>query len=383
MKCIKCNKEISDDSIFCKFCGKKQVATSKKVVKEKRRRKGSGSITRRKNCNRFEARYKGTYLGNFGSYEEADEALMKYKLSDAENNEYYNYTVQKVFDCWKAESFDKLTDRAKKQYESVFNNYFKEIQSIKMKDTKAVHYQRVVNNAAELYGYDICAKIRTVARGLCEQAMKNDIIDKNYGALISLPPKQKPIKNIFNKEQIKALWKHKDIFEVKIILILIYTGIRPGELFTTDVSNVFIDKKYFVTGIKTEAGKNRPVPIAECVLPLFKEIYSMAKSRRKSKLLEGIITQEQFTKQLFHRALLECEIISTTEDRALTPYSCRHTFFSIQKQLKTDPALLTSMFGHADEEVGNKNYYHPQIEEKLAAVNQMQDFLNKKVKAIP
>ena len=375
MKCIKCNKEISDDSIFCKFCGKKQVTTSKKPPKEKRRRKGTGCISSRKDCNRYEVKYKGAYIGIFSDYADAEKALMKYKLSDAESNEYYNYSVQKVFECWKVESFDRLTDRVKKQYESIFNNYFKEIKSMKMKDTKTVHYQKIVNNATELYGYDICAKIRTVARSLCEQAMKNDIIDKNYGALVSLPPKQKPVKNIFNNKQIQLLWNNKDIFEVKVILILIFTGIRPGELFTTEINNVFLDDKYFITGIKTEAGKNRPVPIADIIYPLFYNIYSIAIKKGKSRLLEGIFTQEQFTKQLFHKALLECGIISSTEDRELTPYSCRHTFFSIQKQLKTEPALLTSMFGHADEEVGNKNYYHPQIEEKLEAVNKMQQLI--------
>lgn len=377
MKCVKCSKEIPDNSIFCLYCGKKQVSTPKlKKTKAKRRRKGSGCISAKKNCNKFEAKFKGVYIGTYSSYDEAEAALMKYKLNDAENNDYFNYTVKKVFECWESETFEKLSLEVQKQYKSIFNNYFKPIHSKKMRDIKTVHFQNIINYTSELYGYDICAKIRTVARGLCEQAMKNDIIDKNYGALLSLPPKQKPQKSIFNKEQIKILWKNKNIFEVKIILILLYTGIRPGELFTTKTENIYISERYFITGIKTEAGKNRPVPIADCIVPLFREIYNLALQNGKKVLLKGIFTQEQFGKKLFHKALFECGIIDSVDDRTFTPYSCRHTFFSMQKQLKTDPALLTAMFGHADEDVGNKNYYHPQIEEKLEAVNRMQAYIN-------
>lgn len=375
MKCKKCKQEIPDNSIFCLYCGKKQITTSKKPV---RRRKGQGSIILRSDLSskKYEAQYKGNYVGCFSSYDEADEAIAKFRVAAIAKNDYYNYSVEKVYNHWKAETFDNLTYDVQKKYDSVFKNYFSDIKSMKMRDIKTLHLQKIVDHAAALYGYDICAKIRTVARGICEQAMKNDIINKNYGALLSLPAKKKPEKHIFSKEQIKLLWKHKKNSDVQLILILIYTGIRPGELFSTEIKNIYLDQKYFITGIKTEAGKNRPVPIADCILPFFRDVYNRTCERGKSRLLQGEITQDRWSKEQFYPALKMCGIIEDTDDHTYTPYSCRHTFFSMQKQLKTDPALLTAMFGHADEEVGNRNYYHPQIEEKLEAVNKIQAYIS-------
>lgn len=43
MKCKKCDKEISDDSIFCSFCGKKQI-TASLPRKPKVRGNGQGTV---------------------------------------------------------------------------------------------------------------------------------------------------------------------------------------------------------------------------------------------------------------------------------------------------------------------------------------------------
>lgn len=63
---------------------------------------------------------------------------------------------------------------------------------------------------------------------------------------------------------------------IDTILILIYTGMRVGELLDIKVENVHINEKYMVGGSKTEAGKNRVIPFHERIVPLVKKWYDNA-----------------------------------------------------------------------------------------------------------
>lgn len=56
----------------------------------------------------------------------------------------------------------------------------------------------------------------------------------------------------------------------QIPLILIYTGLRIGELLELEKENINLEEQYFdVVKSKTESGIRR-VPIADCILPFFK-----------------------------------------------------------------------------------------------------------------
>ena len=77
-------------------------------------------------------------------------------------------------------------------------------------------------------------------------------------------------RTIFDYNEIDKLWKYVDKDEyLQIPLILIYTGLRVGELWELKADDVNIEYKYFkVTKSKTDAGI-RTVPIADKILPFF------------------------------------------------------------------------------------------------------------------
>lgn len=56
----------------------------------------------------------------------------------------------------------------------------------------------------------------------------------------------------------------------QIALMLIYTGVRIGELLELEKKNVNLEEQYFdITKSKTDSGVRR-VPIADCILPFSK-----------------------------------------------------------------------------------------------------------------
>ena len=73
----------------------------------------------------------------------------------------------------------------------------------------------------------------------------------------------------FSTKEISILWKCKDSnVYVTVILIMIYSGVRIGELLDLEKKDIHLDERWFyVKESKTEAGI-REVPIAEKNCPV-------------------------------------------------------------------------------------------------------------------
>ena len=78
----------------------------------------------------------------------------------------------------------------------------------------------------------------------------------------------------FLKTEVKKIWDVKDSnIYYTVILMLIYTGCRIGELLDLKKENVNLEERYFkIVASKTAAGI-RTAPISEKVYPFFEYIY--------------------------------------------------------------------------------------------------------------
>ena len=59
----------------------------------------------------------------------------------------------------------------------------------------------------------------------------------------------------------------RDDPDAQAVLVMIYTGMRPGEFTTIKKDNVYLEERYMIGGIKTAAGKDRIIPIHEGIVP--------------------------------------------------------------------------------------------------------------------
>ena len=75
-----------------------------------------------------------------------------------------------------------------------------------------------------------------------------------------------------------------------MILIEIYSGWRPQELATLKTADIDLEANTMKSGMKTEAGKNRIVPIHPIIRPLIEQCYSSNK--------EYLFNDEQDNKEL-------------------------------------------------------------------------------------
>ena len=372
MLCKKCKKEIPEGSIYCNFCGKKQETTKRQV---RRRPRGTGCIRFRADCknNPYVAYTPATasgagakYLGAYASAKLAQAALDKYFNST--HIDYNSMTVSQAYEDWSSKHFENLTKNGEQGYKTAWK-YLDSIAGRKIAELKTADYQRCIDDCAKNFGRSQCAKIKQLCSQLCKFAMTNDIIDKNYAEFIILPKEEKTEKRIFTAEERENLWQHADDKRVQIILFMIYTGFRIGEVFTLKKADVNLKDGYIVGGIKTEAGKNRLVPLPNQI-PEIKQFVTAWYNESPTDFLLNDNTSN-FRKRKFYPALSELGIIppptitKPKKGRAIkkyetdiTPHCCRHTFATLSADCGVQPEKLQKIIGHAKYETTADVYNH-------------------------
>lgn len=229
-------------------------------------------------------------------------------------------TFQEVYRRWSEQRFPALSTTA--HYERAFN-YLKSLWKVKFVDLKTYDLENAVNMIQ-------APSARKNAKLLIDQmykyALKYDLVSVDYSQRFTvLTPATKMERKPFSDAEIDMLWESK----ADMILIQIYSGWRASELVSfTD------DGEYMYGGTKTEAGKNRIVPIH----PLIKDLVSN----------RGNYTLRQYY-ALFERTMQELGMKHATHD-------CRVTFATKCHLYGVDPLAAKKMLGHKLDNITEKVY---------------------------
>ncbi len=169
-----------------------------------------------------------------------------------------------------------------------------------------------------------------------------ELIEKDYSTHVTIKTENDDIRGVpFTPEDIKILWCNKSNPICANILILIYSGLRISEYETAEIN---LKDGYFFGGVKTEAGKNRHVPIHSAIVPLIKS---------HPNRLNG--TAHSFRKNMY----------KTLENLGLekhSPHDCRHTFAMLCDQNGIKETDKKIMMGHTFQDVSNSVYGHRTLE---------------------
>ena len=304
-------------------------------------------------------------LGAYATQKEAENMLNEYTKNPYNLNNRH-ITFKGVFDLWKKEKYPKIRENSAKAYDSSFNKYCKDLWDIRFIDLRLTHYQTLIDNSN--CNYPTKNKIRNLLSQLYKFALNNDIVLKDYTTAIDIgkntnTQKRKP----FTKEEIQKLWDNVNEFKwVDSILILLYSGTRICELLDTEISNVFLDEKYpfFVSGNKTDAGRERKIPIHNRILPLVKNYYE------KNKDKKYLITNHNGEKMDYYNYRRnKWDVIMKDFGMDYTPHCTRHTFISLLKSKRADPLNIKRIVGHISNDVTSDVYTHIDIKELWETVN--------------
>lgn len=360
--CVKCKAEIPEDAAFCPACGKKQVQERK----HRKRANGSGNISKLSG-NRAKpwlARKNDICIGTFATRGEAQKALER--ITDVPVTDKYNLTLKQVYERWHAEHSRNIAEKTLKDYEWAFK-LCEPLHDRKIRSILRSDYQALII-AQELKGRSkgTCNKVRVVLGMLGRWAYEEGITLTNNADNLTTAAKQLSTRETFLEEDIKAIKKSK-LDAADIALILISCGCRPGELFNVPVADCFDD--YFIGGSKTEAGKDRVIPIGPDGLKVYQKIRAAAVSSGSPLLISGYKgshVYNNFAKREWKKLMEE---IGRT---SYTPYVCRHTFITNAIRGGMDLPVLEAIVGHVDRET-TRIYTHLRADDLVGAVHNLDD----------
>lgn len=354
MQCRKCRADMPDDGKFCPYCGTRQDREPRKALK---RANGTGTVYKLQGRRRrpWAASKNRTIIGYYETKTAALEALNR--LTGRSLDERYNMTFADVFEAWKGEHYRDIGEKSVAAYNRAYA-IFEPLHKKKFRAIKTADFQAVIDKHMEKSNSAV-SKYKLLVSQMSEWAIREELITTNFASFIRVPDKIKKEKEIFTDADIAKL--EADGSETaKIILMLIYTGMRIGELFSLPLKDCY--ETYVVGGEKTEAGRNRVIPIRPEGRGYFSYFAAQADG---PLLLSGYVgqhTPDNFRRRDYFPLLGKLGI------ERKTPHATRHTYASRARKGGMPPEILQKILGHADYSTTANIYVHTDIEELVKAV---------------
>ena len=285
-------------------------------------------------------RYKGKYIGYYETEEDAMMAAFEYHKNPMEEKE---ITFKELWELWLEQKSRTISEHTVKNYASKFRTYCGPLYDIPYKDLRPKDFLFVINSRPDTTNGTKNGTIKFL-RAMDRFAYELDIIEKKYAENIPMFKADVKRKNIpFTEEEIEYLWNHLDIPDVDIVLILLYTGMRPGELPVVKLENIHED--YIIAGFKTKAGTDRYIPIH----PRIKELIM----NRVSQAKKDTLLNYQY-KQLgvrFRKLMKKLGWVHHLHE-------CRHTFITRLDNAGANRVCINLIVGHVGNGVGERVYTH-------------------------
>ena len=302
------------------------------------------------------------YLGYFEKKEQAMIALSEYQSSPYDITR-ETITFEDVYKKMSKQHFPRVSDSAIENYSNCFRKYCKSLYKTRFKDIRLTHLQGVIDDSG--MAHPTRAMIKTLFRLMFKFAMKNDIVDKDYSQYVDVGKREGKINRTpFTQEEIQKLFDNVDKLEfVDTVLIMIFTGLRVGEMLDIKIENVHLDEGYMVGGFKTEAGRNRIIPINSKIEPFIKNYYEKNKDR------EYLITNFKGNQMCYSNYRREkFDNIMEKLEMKHRPHDARHTFASLMDSANANKLCIKRIIGHSSPDITDSVYTHKTLEELKEAI---------------
>lgn len=271
--------------------------------------------------------------------------LEKYHVSPFDIDE-SRTTFEDIYKKWYQWKFkDKdLSYKSEVRYSNAYR-YYSSIKDVPFIDINILMIQDIIDKCDK--GYHTKSDIKSLFCQLYE-----------YSKVLNLPVKPISTKYLkigtfkkstlhkpFTEEEIDTLWNNRNE-TIDLILINIYTGMRPTELLKPKE----VHSNFIISGIKTVSGIDRQIPLHERIKPLMvsyppKIAYS---------------TYKRHFKEEMDRLGMEH-----------TPHDCRHTFATRCDLYKVDDLVVKLVLGHKVDDITKGVYTHKDLQELVKEINKI------------
>ena len=372
MVCQKCGIDLPESFAFCPMCGK---SFAKQEKKRRRRANGEGSVIRRGKSYSIRittgwalkdgrAVQQFAEKGGFKSQKAALEYMPKLREEALRpHSSYEKITFEELY--------DKLIERhAKRVSKSTMGCYvsahkhFSEIYSLPFSDLNTEDWQLCIDDCPN----GIRTKQNMKALGTLMYKLAAELrvfgvnTETNFASLVWLPTDDSESRQPFTLEELGKIkaGASAGIRYADWILAMCYTGFRPSEFLALKKDAFDADRWTLRGGAKTEAGKNRIVPVHPLIRPIIAKQMFASGEYLFSVHKDKPTTLDNFRQACFYPALEALGIQTVPKPREKperTPYSTRHTFATLMKSVKGSDKDKAALMGHTSFEM-TLHYQH-------------------------
>lgn len=310
------------------------------------------------------------FVGSYKSKSEALQALADYN-KDPFDLHIEQMTLEELYDRWSDEHFEVISHSNIVGVKAAWK-LCEPIKDMRLFDLKLDHFQKICDESGK--NAPTLKKLKITLGLMYDYAVKREIVSKEKRDMIRyIDIKKAGNPNAYNrkpftKEQVEQLWTYTSNEYMTVALILIYTGLRIGELLQLEKKDIHLDDRwFFVRESKTESGI-REVPIAEKVVPLFEHWIS-----KDCDHLMCAPDNQPFTgKNGYHRYYnTYWKPLMQEVNIDHRPHDTRHTCISLLTEAGVDERIIKKIVGHKGQGVTETVYTHIELPLKLEAINKI------------
>lgn len=380
MKCSSCGRAIPNGSFYCNRCGAAQgegTAIPSPAVQPKRSRRANGEGTVYKRGGKWYAKVRTAYVdgnqtkylskvkGGFQTKSEARDALPALReallqSAGAVPKDKRHLTVSHYWASYESNSFPKLSRTKQANYRTAYNR-LKPIWNWNVADLTVDDLRNLVSSSCQTFypAHDM----KIVLQRIFDLAAADGIANRSLPSFIILPDKNEKERQPFTPEEAAAIfaqWQQGNLFAGYIILMM-STGMMPGELAICKKSMIDLDKQVIVgSGLKTKQRKEQSIVLPPFVIPVLKRLLAEIPGPSLLPRMSYYTFREKYY-----------AVLKAAGCRMLPPYSCRHTTATI---LALDPtvslATVSRVMRHSQRMT--ERYTHASDEDALQTVSHVQ-----------
>ena len=379
MICVKCKQEIEDGSMYCRFCGRKQIR--EKVTKKR----GNGQGTVYKDGDKYRAvvtigyytdestgkRRRKTRSERFDSKKDAVAAIPRLSGEGTNEAKKKEITFKALYDLW-VPTHDAGKDTLN-CYKAAMK-HFEPVWFIKMKDMDIEDLQECLDECG--HGKRTQQNMKTACGLVYKYGIPRGYVprDLNLSGFLTCSGNGPAARVSFTDAQLRNILRQVGkVWGAEYVYCLCYLGFRPSEFLELSAEDYDVEKQCIIGGAKTEAGRGRTVTVSPKIQPFMKLIRQRAKDSLVCDKDGKCYTLQYFTEQVFYPVLEAAGIENPSiEDEygnkrhKYTPHSCRHTFATLMKRVPGASKDKQELIGHASEEM--LRYYQDVGLEDLRAI---------------
>jgi site-specific recombinase XerD len=303
-------------------------------------------------------------VGFFEEKQQGIDALVLDRVNPVPPNT--DITLGKLYEEWSAVKYEEEISRQTIDNYKAGWKHIKKHEKDVFKNLRTSHWQSIINKCRiDGMSKSSLNKIKLVVGMLYDYAIDNKIVDQNLGKKIKIKKEDSAPKDAFTDLEFKIIEKAaaEGVEWADTIMILLDTGMRISEMLLLTMFSINLDQQLITGGVKTEAGKDRIIPIHPRISQYIKKWYDKGGVRLICEDDGKPISTRKY-REKYYRPVLEKLGV-----RMLDPHSCRHTFATRRSKAGVNTKALQDLLGHEDYALTANTYTHLDIDELRKAMN--------------